>query len=69
MGSGENARAISFYERSGFRLTQDKKFEEGTTAFLVRMKIVGKSIDKLDSYLKNSLKKSFFVNSEVFRLL
>jgi putative acetyltransferase len=36
----KNARAISFYERSGFRLTQDKKFEEGTTEFLAMMKLL-----------------------------
>ncbi len=33
----KNARAISFYERHGFRVTEDKKFEEDTTEYLVRM--------------------------------
>ena len=35
----KNTRAISFYERSGFHLTKDKKFEEGTTESLVRMEL------------------------------
>ena len=39
----KNTRAISFYERSAFRLTQDKKLEEGTTEFLVRMELVENS--------------------------
>ena len=33
----KNVRAISFYERHGFHMTSDKKFEEGTTEYLVRM--------------------------------
>ena len=33
----KNVRAISFYERHGFRVTDNKKFEEGTTEYLVRM--------------------------------
>lgn len=31
----KNERAISFYERHGFRITANKKFEEGTTEYLV----------------------------------
>jgi len=33
----KNVRAISFYERHGFRVTADKEFEEDTTEYLVRM--------------------------------
>lgn len=35
----KNERAIRFYERHGFRLTGERIFEEGTTEYLVRMKI------------------------------
>lgn len=31
----KNARAISFYEKHGFHVTETKKFEEGTTEYLV----------------------------------
>ncbi|MDD2957518.1 MAG: GNAT family N-acetyltransferase [Lachnospiraceae bacterium] len=34
----KNTRAISFYQRHGFYLTDDKKFEEDTTEYLVQMK-------------------------------
>ena len=33
----KNVRAISFYERHGFRLTSDKMLEEGTKEYLVRL--------------------------------
>lgn len=33
----KNQRAIAFYQRHGFRLTGERKPEEGTDAFLVRM--------------------------------
>lgn len=33
----KNERAIKFYKRHGFRLTGEKKFEEDTTEYLVRM--------------------------------
>ena len=33
----KNDRAISFYNRHGFRLTDDRKSEEGTIEFLIRM--------------------------------
>lgn len=33
----KNVRAIRFYERHGFRLTEDRKLEEDTTEYLVRM--------------------------------
>lgn len=33
----KNTRAISFYERHGFHLTGEKKFEEDTTEYLVKM--------------------------------
>jgi len=34
----KNIRAISFYERHGFNLTEEKKYEEGTTENLILMK-------------------------------
>ena len=33
----KNTRAISFYERHGFRLSGDKKLEEDTTEYLLRL--------------------------------
>lgn len=33
----KNVRAIAFYERYGFRVTEDKKFEDDTTEYLVRL--------------------------------
>ena len=33
----KNTNAIRFYEAHGFRLTETKKFEEGTTEYLVKM--------------------------------
>ena len=33
----KNIKAISFYKRHGFSLTNKKKYEEDTTEFLVRM--------------------------------
>ena len=33
----KNIRAISFYKKHGFRVTEDKKFEEDTTEYLVRL--------------------------------
>lgn len=33
----KNVKAISFYERHGFRVTDDKKFEDDTTEYLVRL--------------------------------
>lgn len=33
----KNTRAIRFYERHGFRITADKKLEEDTTEYLVRL--------------------------------
>ncbi len=33
----KNARAIAFYERHGFALTDEKVFEEDTTEYLVKM--------------------------------
>ena len=33
----KNTRAIRFYERHGFRITADKKFEEDTTEYLIRL--------------------------------
>lgn len=33
----KNKKAIAFYERHGFRVTDDKALEEGTTEYLVRL--------------------------------
>lgn len=33
----KNTGAISFYKRHGFHLTGEKKFEEGTTEYLVKL--------------------------------
>lgn len=33
----KNVRAISFYERHDFHVTNEKKFEEGTAEYLVRL--------------------------------
>lgn len=33
----KNTRAIAFYERHGFRMTDEKKLEDGTTEYLVRL--------------------------------
>ena len=33
----KNEKAIRFYRHHGFRLTEERKFEEGTTEYLVRM--------------------------------
>lgn len=33
----KNTRAVSFYERHGFVLTGEKKYEDGTTEFLVKL--------------------------------
>lgn len=33
----KNTRAVAFYQRYGFRVTGDKKYEEDTTEYLVRM--------------------------------
>ncbi|MBR5225685.1 MAG: GNAT family N-acetyltransferase [Clostridia bacterium] len=34
----KNARAIAFYQRHGFKVTEDKRLEEDTTEYLVRLK-------------------------------
>lgn len=34
----KNTRAIQFYERHGFVLTDEKQFEEGTTEYIIQMK-------------------------------
>ena len=33
----KNTRAISFYQRHGFHFTGEKKFEEDTTEYLVKL--------------------------------
>ncbi len=33
----KNTKAIAFYKRHGFEITNDKKYEEDTTEYLVRM--------------------------------
>ena len=37
MGIRKNIRAISFYQRHDFHLTGQKKFEEDTTEYLVKL--------------------------------
>ena len=37
MEEQEASLAIAFYHRHGFRVTEERKFEEGTTEYLVRM--------------------------------
>lgn len=34
----KNTRAVHFYEKHGFVLTEEKQYEEGTTEFIVKMK-------------------------------
>ncbi len=34
----KNIRAISFYQKHGFHLTNEKIFEEGTTEYLIKLK-------------------------------
>ncbi len=33
----KNIKAIQFYRRNGFRMTQEKKYQEGTTEYIVKM--------------------------------
>ena len=33
----KNTRAIAFYERHGFRVTEERKLEEGTKEYLIRL--------------------------------
>ena len=42
----KNTDAIRFYERHGFHLTENKKFEEGTTEYLVMLRTDEKCIGK-----------------------
>ena len=35
----KNTKAIKFYEKHGFELTVEKKFEEDTTEYLVKLKL------------------------------
>ena len=35
----KNTKAIKFYEKHGFKLTGEKKFEEDTTEYLVKLKL------------------------------
>lgn len=34
----KNAKAIQFYQRHGFVITEEKQYEEGTTEYIVKMK-------------------------------
>ena len=34
----KNIKAIRFYQRHGFVITEEKQYEEGTTAYIVKMK-------------------------------
>ena len=33
----KNPRAIAFYQRHGFRVTEERRLEEGTEEYLVRL--------------------------------
>lgn len=35
----KNNKAIKFYKKNGFHMTNDKKFENGTTEYLVRLEL------------------------------
>ena len=35
----KNAGAIRFYQRHGFVLTEEKKYQEGTPEFIIKMKL------------------------------
>lgn len=35
----KNNKAIEFYKKNGFHMTNDKKFENGTTEYLVRLEL------------------------------
>ena len=35
----KNIRAISFYQKHGFHMTDQKKFEEGTTEYIVELEL------------------------------
>lgn len=34
----KNVKAINFYQRHGFVITEERKYEEGTTEYVVKMK-------------------------------
>lgn len=34
----KNVKAIKFYQRNGFVITEERKYEEGTTEYVVKMK-------------------------------
>ena len=34
----KNRKAIRFYQRHGFAITEEKQYEEGTTEYIVKMK-------------------------------
>ena len=34
----KNTKAIQFYQRHGFVITEEKQYEEGTTEYIVKMK-------------------------------
>jgi len=42
----KNTKAIAFYQRHGFQMTGQKKFEEGTTEYIVELKRVKDCIDR-----------------------
>ena len=46
MGAGKNTKAIAFYQRHGFQMTGQKKFEKGTTEYIVELKRVKDCIDR-----------------------
>ena len=44
----KNTRAIRFYESHGFRLSGNKKFEEGTDEYLVEMRLDRRTPDRTE---------------------
>lgn len=61
----KNTRAICFYKRPGFKITADKKLEEDTTEYLVRLEryhiITNKSINKFQ-FVEQLISKGLLEN-------
>ena len=51
----KNTKAIAFYQRHGFQMTGQKKFEEGTTEYIVELKRVKDCIKSLPESAENSI--------------
>lgn len=49
----KNVRAIQFYKRHGFCVTEERIFEEGTTEYLVKLEsVAGKDEQRMVSFVK-----------------